>query len=80
MPPPPAITKPSRLVSYGREADAGVSLWLLESAPIASNSTVMPQCSSSPPPANITSCTPWRIMSAAAPMQCAEVAQAAEIE
>jgi len=45
-----------------------------------SNCTVMPQCSSSPPPANTMSCAPLRIWSAAAPMQWADVAQAAEIE
>ena len=80
MPPPPAMTKPSRDASYGRDAVSGVSLNEVDSAPIASNCDVMPQCSSSPPPTSITSCMPWRIMSAAAPMQCADVAQAAEIE
>ena len=41
---------------------------------------VIDQCSSSPPPASTMSWVPWRIMSAAAPMQCAEVAQAADSE
>ncbi|KAG1476277.1 hypothetical protein G6F53_014320 [Rhizopus delemar] len=74
------MTKPSRSLSYGREALAGVSLKLVDRAPIASNITLIAQCRSSPPPANMMSCAPWRIMSAAAPMQCAEVAQAADSE
>src|SRR3546814_12091610 len=47
---------------------------------MAFNCAVMPQCSSSPPPANITTLAPWRIMLAAAPMQFADVAQASKIE
>ena len=70
------------LSSYliGREARVGSSLRLLDSAPMASNIIVSAQCSSSPPPANTMSWRPARIRSAAAPMQCADVAQAAEIE
>ena len=47
---------------------------------MASNSTDSVQSSSSQPPANMTSCLPHWISSAALPMQCAEVAQADEIE
>ena len=49
-------------------------------APIASNSTDKDQSSSSPPPANITSCFPHWISSVALPIQCADVEQADEIE
>ena len=63
-----------------REATAGLSLKCVDSAPIASNMQLITQCSSSPPPANTMSCAPWRIRSAPAPMQCAEVAQAADSE
>jgi hypothetical protein len=52
----------------------------LDIAPMASNSTLRVQSSSSQPPANITSCLPMAICSALAPMQCVEVAQAEEIE
>ena len=62
------------------EAVVGVSLRWVESAPMASNCAVMPQCSSSPPPARTMSCAPWRMRSAPAPMQCADVAQAALME
>jgi hypothetical protein len=47
---------------------------------MASNRQDRVQCSSSPPPANTTSCLPSWICSTALPMQCAEVAQAEEIE
>ena len=47
---------------------------------MASNRTDSVQSSSSQPPANITSCLPHWIISAALPMQWAEVAQADEIE
>src|SRR5438067_4115700 len=47
---------------------------------MASNSTDSVQSSSSPPPANMTSCLPQAISSAALPMQCALVAQAELIE
>jgi len=49
-------------------------------APMPSNSSAMPQDSSSPPPANITSCIPQAICCAATPMQCAEVEQAEVME
>jgi hypothetical protein len=49
-------------------------------APIASKSTESVQSSSSPPPANIMSCLPHWIISAALPMQLAEVEQAELIE
>ena len=52
----------------------------VDMAPMASNSTDSVQSSSSQPPANMTSCLPHWISSAALPMQCAEVAQAEEIE
>ena len=79
-PPPPAMTKPSRPWSKAREAASGVSLRAVLSAPMPSNRLAMPQPSSSPPPANITSCTPQAICCAATPMQWAEVAQAEPIE
>jgi hypothetical protein len=47
---------------------------------MASKSTERVQSSSSPPPANITSCFPHWIISAALPMQWADVAQAEEME
>jgi hypothetical protein len=80
MPPPPAITKPSRAVSKAREACSGRSLKPLDIAPMASNSIESSQLSSSPPPANTTSCWPQAISCAAWPMQCALVAQAEVIE
>ena len=49
-------------------------------APMASNSTDKVQSRSSQPPANITSCLPYWIISAALPMQCDDVAQAEEME
>jgi hypothetical protein len=75
-----ADDEPVAIRVVGREARSGVSLKCVDSAPIASNWQVMPQCSSSPPPAKTMSCAPRRIRSAAAPMQCAEVAQAADNE
>ena len=41
--------------SEARDAVSGVSLRAVDNAPIASNSVVSDQCSSSPPPQNITS-------------------------
>ena len=49
-------------------------------APMASNSTDRVQSRSSQPPANITSCLPYWIISAALPMQWVDVAQAEEME
>src|SRR5918998_351557 len=49
-------------------------------APMASNRTDKVQSSSSQPPANITSCLPNWMISAALPMQWFEVAQAAAID
>ncbi len=80
MPPPPEITNPSRFSSKARLAFSGVSLNLDDIAPIASNRHDSVQSSSSPPPANITSCLPSMICSAALPMQCSEVEQADVIE
>jgi hypothetical protein len=80
MPAPPAMTKPSRSASKAREARCGVSLYLEDMAPMASNRTESVQSSSSPPPANITSCLPHWICSAAAPMQCSDVVQAELME
>jgi hypothetical protein len=80
MPPPPAMTNPSRAVSNAREACSGRSLKPLDIAPIASNSSDSSQLSSSPPPAKTTSCWPQAISCAAWPMQCALVAQAELIE
>ncbi len=80
MPPPPEITKPSRFLSEAREAFSGVALYFDDIAPIASKSSDSVQSSSSPPPANITSCLPHWIISYALPMQLAEVEQALEIE
>jgi hypothetical protein len=80
MPPPPAMTKPSRSVSKAREACAGVALYRLDIAPIASNSIDSCQLSSSPPPANTTSCSFQRINCAAWPIQWALVAQAEVME
>jgi hypothetical protein len=57
-----------------------VALKPLDMAPMASNRTDSVQSSSSQPPANITSCLPHWISSAALPMQCADVAQADDIE
>ena len=74
------MTKPSRFTSNGREAVSGVSLKPDDSAGMASNSTVMVQSSSSPPPANMMSCLPIWINSAALPMQCELVAHAELIE
>ena len=58
----------------------GVALYSDDMAPMASNRTDSVQSSSSQPPANMMSCLPHWISSAALPMQCAEVAQAEEIE
>ena len=58
MPPPPAITNPSRVWSKARDAVLGESLYWVESAPIASNIAVNSQHSFSPAPANMTSCLP----------------------
>ena len=80
MPPPPAMTKPSRLASKAREALVPGSLYFEDIAPIASNSSDSSQLSSSPPPAKTTSCWPQAISCAAWPMQCALVAQAEVIE
>ena len=80
MPPPPVITNPSRLASNARDAFSGVSLYLLLIAPMASKRHDSVQSSSSPPPANITSCLPIMICSAADPMQCSEVEQAEVME
>ncbi|MNE97476.1 hypothetical protein D3C80_1958330 [compost metagenome] len=55
-------------------------MYLLDMAPMPSNSSDMPQDSSSPPPANITSCMPQAICWAAEPMQWAEVEQADVME
>ena len=74
------MTKPSRAVSYGREAFSGCSLKPADMAPMASNSMDICHDSSSPPPANITSCMPQAICCAATPMQLAEVLQAAVME
>ena len=79
-PPPREGAKPSLFASYAREAIAGVSLYLLVSAPIASNIAAIDQCISSAPPARRTSCLPSWISSTACPMQCALVAQADESE
>ena len=57
-----------------------MSLNLEDMAPMASNSTESVQSSSSQPPANIRSCLPHWISSAALPMVRALVAQADEIE
>ena len=80
MPPPPEITKPSRLASKAREAFSGVSLYFELIAPMASKRQESVQSSSSPPPANITSCLPNWICSTALPMQWSEVEQAEVIE
>jgi hypothetical protein len=74
------MTKPSRFLSYAREALDGVSLYLVLIAPMASNSTESVQSSSSLPPANMMSCLPFWICSYASPMQCALVAHAELIE
>ena len=74
------MTNPSRSASYARDATAGVSLYLLESAPIASNKMDIVQCVSSPPPAKTISCWPWRIKSYALPIQCKLVEHAELIE
>ena len=80
MAPPPAITNPSRSASKAREAFVGVSLYFELMAPIASNRQDSVQSNSSPPPANMTSCLPSMICSAADPMQCSDVEQAEVIE
>ena len=68
------------MVERFREALVGVSLYWLDSAPMASNSTESVQCSSSPPPARTTSCLPHWISSAPLPMQWALVEQAELME
>ncbi len=80
MPPPPAMTKPSRAASKAREACSGRSLNAVDIAPIASNSSESSQLSSSPPPAKTTSCWSQAISCPAWPMQCALVAQAELME
>jgi hypothetical protein len=55
-------------------------LYFDDIAPSPSNRQDSVQSSSSPPPANITSCLPHWICSVAAPTQCSEVVQADEIE
>ncbi|MCY1449417.1 hypothetical protein D9M71_661510 [compost metagenome] len=55
-------------------------MYWVERAPMASNRQLWLQCSSSPPPANTTSCLPSWICSMALPMQCALVAQAEAME
>jgi hypothetical protein len=80
MPPPPAITKPSRAGVEGTRGRSGWSLKPLDIAPMASNSIESSQLSSSPPPANTTSCWPQAMSCAAWPMQCALVAQAEVME
>ncbi len=80
MPPPPAMTKPSRSASKAREARVGVSLNRDDIAPMASKRQESVQSSSSAPPANMTSWRPHMICSAAAPMQWSEVEQAEVIE
>jgi len=80
MPPPPEITKPSRSASKARLARSGVSLNFALIAPMASKRHERVQSSSSPPPANIRSCLPIMICSAALPMQWSEVEQAEVIE
>ena len=68
------------LADHTREAVAGVSLYFVDIAPIASNRFDSVQSSSSQPPAKTMSCLPHWIISAALPMQWFEVAQADEIE
>jgi len=80
MPPPPAMTKPSRDTSNAREAVSGASLYLVESAPIASNMTEKPQSSASPAPQKQMSCLSSWICSMPTPMQWAPVEHADEIE
>ena len=80
MPPPPAMTKPSRVASKARLAVSGVSLYFELIAPMASNRQESVQSSSSPPPAKTMSCLPSWICSTPLPMQCAEVEQAEVIE
>ena len=70
----------SEKYQLARLAFAGVSLKWVDIAPIASKSTERDQSSSSPPPANMTSCLPHWIISAALPMQWALVAHAELIE
>jgi hypothetical protein len=67
-----------RIISTGRFFR--VSLYLVDSAPMASNSQAISQHSSSPPPAKTMSCLPSWICSTALPIQCAEVAQAELME
>ncbi len=74
------MTNPSRAASNGREAASGRSLNFEDIAPIASKRQDSVQCTSSPPPAKITSCLPIWICSTALPMQCREVEQAEVIE
>merc|ERR1719183_735512 len=80
MPPPPAMTNPSRVTSKAREAVVGASLYFEERAPMASNITLNPQSSASPAPQNMMSCLFSWICSIPTPMQCAPVEHADEIE
>ena len=75
------MTKPSRSLSHGREALAGVSLKPVDSAreaqkpPMPSGHTA-----ASAPPATITSASPHMMSRAASPMACTPVAQAVTAE
>ena len=80
MPPPPPITKPSRVASKARAAVVGVSLYFDDIAPIASKRHDSVQSTSSPPPAKTMSCLPIWICSMPLPMQCSVVEQAEVIE
>ena len=76
MPAPSPRTKPSRSRSQGRDAVAGSSL-RVESARIAAKPpTASGVTTASEPPAIITSASPRRMMFAASPIACADVAQA----
>jgi hypothetical protein len=74
------MTNPSRSASNAREARSGVSLNFDDIAPIASKRQESVQSSSSPPPANMTSCWPSATCCAAMPMQWSEVEQAEVME
>ena len=60
---PPSVTSSRSPLSKAREARAGVSLYFVDIAPMASKSADKVQSSSSQPPAKTTSCLPIRMLS-----------------
>ena len=76
---PSPITKPSLLLSKGREAVSGASLNLIDNAlALANPATDTGVIAASVPPHNITSASPFRINLIASPIEWAPVVHAVD--